>query len=168
MSEPSADPHREQAVHLFTDTWRLMELEDRDADEDALMVHQAHASLWHWLQVGPPAGGPARAARGEWQCARVYCLVGRPEAAIYHARRALAACTAGGIGDWDLGYAYEALARAHLVAGDLAAAREWLGRADAQVAHIAEEEDREYLRDDLATIESALPAGAGFLSYPRG
>jgi hypothetical protein len=153
-----ADPHRIQGAHLFNDTWRLMELEDRDPDEDAQMVHQAHASAWHWLQVAPPEGGPERAARGEWQCSRVYCLVGRGEPAIYHAQRVLDICTRHGIGDWDLGYAYEALARAHLVAGDVAATRQWLARAEAQLAEIADEEDRDHLRDDLATVRPPLPA----------
>jgi hypothetical protein len=153
-------PHRQLAGQLFNDTWRLMELEDRDPGEDALMVHQAHASLWHWLQVADAdGGGPHRAARGEWLCSRVYCLTARAEPAAFHARRVLDLCTGHGIGDWDLGYAYEALARAYLVAGEPAAAREWFGRATAQLADIAEAEDRDNLRDDLASIESGLAAG---------
>jgi hypothetical protein len=62
-------------------------------------------------------------------------------------------CERHGIGDWDLGYAYEALARACLAAGDRAGAREWLGKAHAQLGQIAEAEDRDHLREDLATIE---------------
>jgi hypothetical protein len=152
------DLHRHLAVGLFTDTWRMMELEDREPDEDALMVHQAHASLYHWLRVG----SPKHAARGEWQCSRVYTLLGRAEPALYHAGRVLEICQGNGIGDWDLGYAYEALARAVAVAGDGATAREWLDRAHAAAADIAEDDDRELLLDDLAGVEHEL------LSHPPG
>ncbi len=146
------DTHRTTAAELFNDVWRQMELEDRTPDEDALMIHQAHASLYHWLRTGEPA----RAARGEWQCSRVYCLVGRAEPALYHARRVLEICERNGIGDWDLGYAYEALARACAVAGEADAARRWLRLGVLQLDRVAEDEDRELLADDLATIEAAL------------
>jgi hypothetical protein len=142
------------AVRLFNDVWRMMELEDRQPGEDALMVHQAHASLYHWLQVGTPEN----AARGEWQCSRVYCLLRRPEPALYHAARVLETCQRHGIGDWDLGYAYEALARAHAVAGDVPAARHRLAEARAAAAVIAADEDRELLLHDLATVEEEISA----------
>jgi hypothetical protein len=151
------DLHRQLAARLFTDTWRMMELEDRDPDEDAAMLHQAHAALYHWLQVG----SHEHTTRGEWQCSRVYSLLGRPEPALYHARRALDACLRHGIGDWDLGYAYEAMARAYAVAGRVAAAGEWLDRARAAAADIAEDDDRELLLDDLATVEKEILSYAG-------
>jgi DNA-binding transcriptional MerR regulator len=143
---------RERHLHLgktlFNDTWRLMAKEDRTADEDDLMVHQAHASAYHWLQVGTPANF----ARSHWQCSRVYCVLGRGEPALYHAKRVLDICQRNGIGDWDLGFAYEALARAHSVAGDRDEARRWLEQARLATVDIAEEEDREALLSDLETI----------------
>jgi hypothetical protein len=148
----SGDEHRRFAVLLFNDVWRLMELEDRGPDEDALMIHEAHASLYHWLQVGTPQN----AARGEWQCSRVYCLAGRAEPALYHAARVLSICERNGIADWDLAYAYEAHARAYAVAGDDASSREWLDRAVAALDDVAEEDDRELLRDDLSTVEQLI------------
>jgi len=105
-------------------------------------------SLLHWLRVGTPAN----AARGEWQVSRVYSVLGRGEPALYHARRVLETCQRHGIGDWDLAFAYEALARAHTVAGDLPQARHWLGLAREAGAAIAEDDDRELLLQDLATI----------------
>jgi hypothetical protein len=141
-------PHRRWGVDLFNGVWRLIERTDRSPDDEALMIHQAHASLYHWLQ----AGTPNHAARGEWLCSRVYCVLERPEPALYHARRVLAICQRHGIGDWDLAFAYEALARAHALAGDGEQAREWLARARQAGTEIATDEDRELLRCDLATI----------------
>jgi DNA-binding transcriptional MerR regulator len=141
-------PHRDLAAALFNETWRLMEKEDRTPDEDALMIHRAHASLYHWLQVGRPEN----AARGEWQVSRVYTVLRRGEPALYHARRVLDICQRHGIGDWDLAFAYEALARAHAVAGDRVEAGRWLEQARLASADITEDDNRELLLGDLETI----------------
>jgi hypothetical protein len=138
------------AAQLFNDTWRLMERADRTRDDDDLMVHSAHAARYHWGQA--PEVTPAHLARGEWQISRVYCLLGRAEPALHHARRVLDLCQENGIGDWDLGFAHEALARAHAVAGDAGAAREHTGRALAVARDIAGDEDRDLLLADLETI----------------
>ncbi|GIJ43776.1 hypothetical protein Val02_06620 [Virgisporangium aliadipatigenens] len=139
---------RELPAALFNGTWTLMEKEDRTPDEDALMIHQAHASLYHWLQVGTPHN----AARGEWQVSRVYTVLRRAEPALYHARRVLDICRRHGIGDWDLAFAYEANARAHAVAGDRDEARRWVEQARLAAVDITGEEDREALLADLETI----------------
>jgi hypothetical protein len=149
-SPPQPDQHRQLAVQLFNGTWTLMEKPDRTPDEDALMIHQAHASAYHWLQVGTPANF----ARSHWQCSRVYCILSRAEPALYHARFVLDICERHSIGDWDLAYAYEALARAHAVAGDAQQARHWLDQARAAGADIAEPRERDHLLDDLATIDA--------------
>ncbi len=59
------------------------------------------------------------------------------------------------IGDFDLAFAYEALARACAGGGDMAEARRWAELARAACADIAEDEDRKLVIGDLAT----LPAG---------
>ncbi|MGA8115658.1 MAG: hypothetical protein WCA46_18515 [Actinocatenispora sp.] len=152
QSEQGTADDREQhlrwAKHLFNDTWRLMDKTDRTADEDALMIHQAHASAYHWLQVGTSHNG----VRSHWQCSRMYCVLGRPEPALYHARQALDLCRRDGIDDWDLAFTYEALARAYAVAGDTGQSAHWAARARA--TDIVEKENRELLISDLATIHT--------------
>ena len=51
-----------------------------------------------------------------------------------------------------LAYAFEALARAHAIAGDRPAAAEWVHRARRAESAIAEEDDRELLAKDLETL----------------
>jgi hypothetical protein len=140
--------HRKLGVELFNATWDLMEKSDRTLDDDALMIHMAHASAYHWLQVG----APENAARSHWQCSRVYTVLGRSEPAIYHATLTLDMCDRNSIGDFDLAFAYEALARAYAVAGDMDESARWLAKAQAASADIADPEDRDLLRRDLATI----------------
>jgi DNA-binding transcriptional MerR regulator len=144
----TAGDERQLAVDLFNGVWRLLEKEDRSVDEDDRMLHMAHASRYHWGQVGEPVNR----SRGEWQCSRVYAVLGRGEPAGYHARRGLEICQAHGIGDWDLAYAYESLARAHAVAGDKEQARAWTEQALAAAEDIAEAEDRELVLTDLEGI----------------
>ncbi|RIQ36992.1 MerR family transcriptional regulator [Jiangella rhizosphaerae] len=143
--------HRRLGADLFNDTWRLMELEDRSPDDDVLMIHQAHASAYHWLQVGTPQN----VARSHWLRSRVYCVVGRAEPALFHARLVLSTCQENGIGDWDLAFAYEALARAYAVDGDPDEARRHAEQARLASADITTDEDREWLLSDLETIPFA-------------
>jgi hypothetical protein len=144
--EPQILDHRRLGADLFNGTWELMEKEDRTPEDDDRMVHMVHASCHHWRQVGQPANF----ARGEWQCSRVYAVLRRPEPALHHATRALEICTANGLGDWDLAFCHEAIARAHAVAGDTEAARAEIERALA--IDIAEDEERALLTGDLETI----------------
>jgi tetratricopeptide (TPR) repeat protein len=126
-----------------------MEKEERTRQDDDRMIHAAHASRCHWGQV--PDATPAHLARGEWQVSRVYTVLERAGPALHHARRVLDLCQENGI-DWDLGFAYEALARTYAVAGDADQAREYTDRALAAAEDIAEAGDRELLLADLETI----------------
>lgn len=60
--------------------------------------------------------------------------------------------TQNGIGDFNLAYAYEAIARAYGVSGDFAAAKEYADKALAASENIAQKEDKELVLSDLATI----------------
>jgi hypothetical protein len=156
---PTTDPgldaatHRTVGVALFNHVWSLLELDSRTPEQDIEMVHAAHASAYHWMQVGTAVNR----ARSEWQCSRVYAVLGRAEPAVWHARTSLALCERDGIGGFDLAFAYEALARAHAVNGDVAEASGWLDRARQAVGAIADVEDRDLVLSDLATIRTSPP-----------
>jgi len=139
---------RQLAIDLFNGVWRLLDRGDRDAEDDDRMLHMAHASRYHWGEVGEPVNR----SRGEWQCSRVYAVLGRPEPALHHARRGLEICQRHGLRDFDLAFAYESLARACAVAGEPEQAREWTERALAAAPEIAEDDDRELLLSDLESI----------------
>jgi hypothetical protein len=139
---------RRLAASLFNHTWALLDKADRTAGEDDEMIHAAHASRHHWGVVG----GPVQWARGEWQCSRVYSVLGRPEPAMYHARRCLALSTEHDLGPFDVGAAHEAIARSSRVAGDPASAAEHVALARGEAAKITDEEDRAILDADLADL----------------
>jgi DNA-binding transcriptional MerR regulator len=142
------DGERRLAAALFNATWTLMEKEERSRDDDDAMVHMAHASRHHWGQVGTAENR----GRGEWQCSRVYAVLGRAEPCLHHAQRYLDICHENGIADWDLAFAYEALARGYAVAGDMEQARAHTEQALAAAEDIKADDDRELVLSDLETI----------------
>jgi tetratricopeptide (TPR) repeat protein len=140
--------HRSLGVALFNEVWRLIETRE----DDERMLHAAHASAYHWNEA--PECEPKNRARSEWQLSRVYAVLGRSEPALHHAQRCLEICEAAleNMEDWDLPFAYEALARAHLVAGDATEARRSEERARKLGEELADPEDREHLDEALATL----------------
>jgi hypothetical protein len=147
---PSLDAgdERQLAAGLFNYVWSLLDKPGRSADEDDQMVHAAHASRYHW----GIAGGPQQWARGEWQCARVYAVLGRFEPALHHARRCLQLTSEHDFGPFDSGCAHEALARSYQVIGDTAKTAEHVALARAHAAGITDAEDRAILDGDLASL----------------
>jgi hypothetical protein len=153
---PTELPHldreteRRLAAGLYNETWRFIELPARSAAQDDEMIHMAHASRYHWGNVGEAVN----LARGEYLCSRVYAVLKRPEPSVWHARRCLEILTAAGGGeDHDLAAAYEALARAYATSGDRAVSRGWIEKARVALDAISNPKDRKPIEDDLATIE---------------
>jgi DNA-binding transcriptional MerR regulator len=149
---PEVDPttRRALAVGLFNRVWQLLETADRTQEQDDEMIHAAHASRYHWAEV--PGHEPKNVAIGEWQIARVYCVLGRGEPALHHARRCLAVVERGDQPDWLRASAYEGLARAHAVAGDRAEAARWKVKASETIAREPDKDDREIVEQDIATL----------------
>jgi hypothetical protein len=148
----SEELHRKLAVDLFNLVWELLDKEDRSTADDDRMLHAAHASRFHWGEIGTPL----EFERGEWQISRVYAVLSRPQAAIHHAQRCLALCEAHQIGDFDLAFAYEALARAYAVAGEAAKSREYVSLAEQAAAGIEDQGNREYFLSELGTVSELL------------
>lgn len=146
--ELDAEARRRLAAALYNRTWTFLEMADRTPAQTDEMIHTAHASRYHWGTVGDAPN----LARGEWLCSRVYAVLGRGEPALWHARRCVAINEEAGIADWDIAGAYEAMARASAVAGDLPAARSWADKAQEACAAIAEDDDRETIAADIASL----------------
>lgn len=144
------ETQRGLAAGLFNRSWDLLEIEDRTARQDAELIDTAHASAWHWRQVGTPANE----ARGHWMLARVYAVLGHGPESVYHARCANEIVALGGEGleDWDAASAAEGMARALVANGDLVAATEWKAKAQSLLDDISEAEERAVVEGDIATL----------------
>jgi hypothetical protein len=141
--------HKNQAVKNFNDTWDLIDKKDRTIEDDLKMIHTAHASRFHWGEIGTPL----EFARGEWQISRVYSLLGRSESALYHGNCSLKYCKDNNIGDFDLAFAYEAIARAYMTLDDKKSMQEYLDYAKEACNSIKDNGDKEYTLSELASIK---------------
>jgi hypothetical protein len=146
--EPPREEHKKLAINLFNLTWNLLDKKSRTREENDKMVHAAHASRYHWGEIGTPL----EFERGEWQISRVYSVLGRSEPALYHATRCLDICKENNIGDFDIAFAYEAMARAHSIAGDKTECEKHLQLAKEAGEMIKKKEDEDYFLSELKTI----------------
>ena len=78
--------HRWFGVEFNNQAWQLVEAAHRSAEEVARMVHMAHASTLHWLQVGTAINH----LRGQCLLATAYAIAGHGDAAVRHANECLA------------------------------------------------------------------------------
>ncbi len=46
--------HKKQAINNFNTTWDLIDKTDRAKEDNIKMIHTAHASRFHWSDVGTP------------------------------------------------------------------------------------------------------------------
>ncbi|WDL96437.1 hypothetical protein [Alicyclobacillus sp. ALC3] len=146
--------HKKLAVDLFNLTWDLIEKINRSEIDNGEMVNAAHASRFHWGLVG----SPLNLARGEWQISRVYSVLGRSEPSLFHAKKSLEICLDSQLGDFDLGFAYEAMARAYAVQGDSMQRDQNIRLAKYAADRIGKEDDRTWLLKNVDTVTSlSLP-----------
>jgi hypothetical protein len=144
--------HTRSAKELFNLVWDLLDNAERSLEEQDKMVHAAHASRYHWGVVGTPL----EFERGEWQISRVYAVLNRAEPALYHARRCLEICQENEIGDFDIAFAYEALARAHAIAGSKADCEKYTKLARQAGAKIEDKDNRDYFLSELDTVPDCI------------
>jgi tetratricopeptide (TPR) repeat protein len=140
--------HRRLAVEANNSTWELLgrpyeELTPDEADE---MTARAYTAAYHWARA--EGRTPRNDARAAYLIAKVWWTQGNGPLALHHAERCFRITTEQGYGDFDLGYAHEAMARSLGLLGRLDEAREH--RAKALAVPIAEAEDREIYESDLA------------------
>jgi hypothetical protein len=146
--EIGEDTHRELAVSLNGEVWSLLEKIDRSDGDDRLMTHAAHASLYHWLQIG----AVVNEQRGEWMVSHVYATLGFGESALRHAERCVEVTERhlDEMKDFDIAYASEGLARAHATLGNKEQSDALKEKARQLGSQIADDEDRKIFEGDLA------------------
>jgi len=143
--------HRRVAIEQFNRTWDLLDQETRDADEDAALLEAAFASRFHWGVVG----GASQWAVGDGQIARVAAALGIADLAVGYALRSLTTVEAEGWTDFHLVSAWEVLARAYAALGRVDARAHALDRATAALAALDDEEDRQVLAEQIASVPEA-------------
>jgi hypothetical protein len=143
--------HRYFSAECFNRAWDLIEKPKRTAEDNQKMILLSLASLWHWTQRADCT--PTNLSVGYWQASRVYALAGQIENARQYGLLCLKASQGEGVQSFYKGYAYEALARAEMVAGDREKMTEFLQQAFHFSEQVANSEEKKMLSDDLKTIQ---------------
>jgi hypothetical protein len=142
--------HKYFSAECFNRTWDFIDKPNRTTSEADLMLHLAMASLWHWTQREDCT--PTNLSIGYWQVSRVYALLRQADNARHYGELCLKASQEEGVLPYYSGAAYEALARAELVAGNQEQMEKHLVLAHQVAASLTDPEEKKMLLTDLATI----------------
>ncbi len=144
----TAAVHRYFSATCFNKTWEFIDNPHRTSDEELAMLQTAMTSLWHWTQREDATS--QNLSVGNWQVSRVYAVLGQADNARRYADASLK--LAEGCEPFYAAFAYEALARAEMVAGNKAKMQEYLDKAFALAEKVEDEEDKQVLMGDLGSI----------------
>ena len=142
--------HKYFAADCYNQTWTFMDKAHRTPEEDASMLQTAMASLWHWSQREDVT--PTNFSIGYWQVSRVFALLGQADNARRYGELSLQSAREGAEIVF-IGFGYEALARAEMVAGNTEKMKEYLAQAWSYAEKVEDEEDKQLLVKDLETIQ---------------
>jgi len=139
--------HQHFAKTLNGQVWELLQKPDRSKSENERMIYAAHASGFHWLEVGTGL----HHQRAEWLIAHVYTELGLADSALRHASRCLELTNEfeDSMQDFDWAYAYEGVARANALAGNRDLASEYVQLAEKAGQAISGDEDRSIFLSDF-------------------
>ena len=142
--------HRTLAFEANNSTWEILgkplsEITEEEAEE---MTRRAYAAAYHWQRA--EGAMPANEARASWLLSRVWVVRNNGNVALQHAQKCLSVCESSGLFDFDLAYAYEAMARSFACLGDVTQAGQHL--LAARGVTIIDADDRALFEKDLTEV----------------
>ena len=145
--------HKATAVSCFNATWDYLELTERSKDQEMTMLSLAHTSWYHWsVLIDNEMGSDVNKARSYWLISRVYATLKDFKNALLYGTSSLEVCTENGIGDFDLAFGYEAIARAYKVGENRSEKEKYLALAQEKGELITKKEDREWFYKNLTSL----------------
>jgi tetratricopeptide (TPR) repeat protein len=140
--------HKKIAVETNNAIWPVLDKENPSEEELEDALDMAHASRYHWNEVGKPIN----LARADYMISRVASAMGRAESALHHAKRCLEITKDTGVGDWDLAFAYEAMTRAYAVGKNREKFNECMEHTRKAISEIDNKQDKEIVQGELDKI----------------
>jgi hypothetical protein len=156
--------HQRTKARCFNDAWEYLEKRDRAAPEDLRMITLAHTARFH----AGLEGTAWSEAVGDWQISRVYAAMHEPSLALAFAQSCVELCEKNGLADL-LCTAFEAMARAHAVGGNVRSATKFIAKARQQLeGSSVDAEDRAIFRGQIRETERLIRRARAGASAPRG
>ncbi|TFG32128.1 hypothetical protein EU528_04285 [Candidatus Thorarchaeota archaeon] len=145
--------HKKMAIQSNNGLWPTLDKENPTAVELEEAMHMAHTARYHWSKVGTIVN----AVRAEYMLARIYAHMKRSEPALFHANRGLELAKKAkkeeDWKDWDMPFIYEALARAHAVAGHKSECTKYKNLAQESTNAVEGKEDKEICQGELDKVK---------------
>ena len=135
------------AIEMNNQTWSLLDKKDRNEQDDIRMINYAKTSLYHWKKSDKYS--IVNEQRGKWLISHVYAILGKSDEALSYAKETLKITEDNNLKDFDLAYAYEAMARAYSISNNQNKSKEWYKKAKIAGDLIEGEKDKEYFLLDL-------------------
>jgi len=147
--------HKKFAAAAFNHSWDFIDMASRTDDDVRQMLDAAHASSWHWRHRDDAT--PQNRSIADWQLSRVHALAGNGAMALDYGNLSLVTANETGL-PFYISYAYEAIARANWVLGNLDDARTALAAAEEQLQLVTVDDEISLLRPDLDDIAAKVGA----------
>jgi len=141
--------HHYMDIELNIQTWNLLEKRNRSEKDNERMLNYAKSSHYHWKR--PPQFKPVNQVRGNWLISHVYAVLGYGKKAQSFAKKALKLTNDQNLIDYDLAYAYEAMARANAALGNEQECKKGWNKAKNAGDNIQDQNDKKYFFSDLNT-----------------
>ena len=142
------EAHRRFAKSCNQRVWELLDSTPRTPAMSEEMLLAAQASLYHWLQVG----AALNVQRGHWLLAHVYTVLHEPAGAMKHATRCLEVTKAhmSEMKDFDIAFAFEAMARTYAMIGDMMNGKEYYDLARRVGQALKDPQDKQIFMGDFS------------------
>lgn len=139
--------HLQFAKSANQEVWKWLEKPRISLDEKQQLIHATHASCFHWSI----AGGKVHQQRANWLLSRVYVVVDDAPQALKYAQVCLdlTKTYVREMQDFDLAYAYEAMARASFMNKRSGDGVRFLRQAKKMGDKIHQEEDKNIFFSDF-------------------
>lgn len=142
---------KKKAIDAFNTTWDLIDKEERTKEDDVVMVEQALLSRKLWEQAG---GTVLHIVRGDWLISHVCSILGDGKNALKYAKTCYGLTLQYKIDDFDLVFAYEAMAYAYKVLGDTENMNNYLTLGYRSIDQVKKQGDKDYCKFQLDYIKN--------------
>ena len=139
--------HHYMAIEMNNQTWSFLDKKDRNEQDDMRMINYAKVSLYHWRKSDKYS--IINEQRGKWLISHVYAILGKSDEALSYAKETLKITEDNNLKDFDLAYAYEAMARAYSITNNQNESKEWYKKTKVAADLIEGKKDKEYFLLDL-------------------
>ncbi|MFZ0533564.1 MAG: hypothetical protein WAM09_10310 [Anaerolineales bacterium] len=142
--------HKYFSAECFNRAWDFIDKPTRSKSEEDKLLQLSLASIWHWTQREDCTS--TNLSVGYWQVSRAFSLLRQAGNAKHYGELCLEVSQGEAVLPFYRGYAYEALARAEMVAGNEDEVEKYLIQAHQVAAVLPDPEEKKQLLSDLATI----------------